>query len=381
MTAAQWMEVIVSYSLQVLVVISIGRVLERVVPRTGDRCAVWHTCFFCILILGCAAIVLPRLHLIQPWSRVEAQTLLTVSTAQGVIGRVLLAVWCLGASVSLIRWAHQGVALRRTMRRCEQLSESEVRRLLGLTNIATHQRHLPVVLISDNVDGPFCWQFHQPTVLLPRFLLQGDGEDLRHVLLHELEHLKTNHPLQLFLQRLVQVICWFHPAVWNAAARASLAREFTCDEVAANHGADCAAYLRTLLNIAERCEQRNTSSVVNFGRSPSEIVLRARRLVHLSNRNQLARRCGWFGRRTAKFTCVIVTALVALLWIPTDPLASSRSVWSPWPKWTAKSLHCFGYRVRDYEQYDRRSHVYEIREKRNHAALQFSPTRKFTKTE
>jgi hypothetical protein len=55
-----------------------------------------------------------------------------------------------------------------------------------------------------------------------------------------------------------------------------------------------------------------------------------------------------------------VTCLVSMAWIPCDPLASSRSVWSPWPKWTAMSLHCFGFTLRDYEQFDRHTQVYEL---------------------
>ncbi len=96
-------------------------------------------------------------------------------------------------------------------------------------------------------------------------------KNLRHVLLHEVEHLTTNHPFQLFWQHLVQVICWFHPAVWNAASRASLLREFTCDEVATNDGANSAAYLRTLLIIVERCERTKNASIMTFGRTRSEI--------------------------------------------------------------------------------------------------------------
>lgn len=366
MTAAQWLEVLVSYSFQVLIVIAAGKLIERATARTADRCAVWNTCFFSVLVLGCAALLLPRLHLIQPWSRLQPHTLLTVSTAQAVIGKLFLAIWCIGASVSLIRWIARGHLLQRTLRRCETLPAHEVQQLMGLTNPRATDGSLPAVLISDEADGPFCWQLHQPTVVLPRFLLEGNRDDLRHVLVHELEHLKTNHPFQLFLQHLVHVICWFHPAVWNAGSWASLMREYTCDEAAAAQGADSAAYLRTLLHIAERCEQKRNASAIGFGRMPSEIVLRARRLVNMANGTQQKFHRGALGRKTAAAILVVLTCLLCLVWIPCDPLASSRSAWSPWPSWTAKSLHCFGYSVRDYEQYDRRIQVYEILHEDDH---------------
>lgn len=366
MTAAQWLEVLVSYSFQVLIVIAACKLIERATARTSDRCAVWNTCFFSVLVLGCAALLLPRLHLIQPWSRLQPHTLLTVSTAQAVIGKLFLAIWCIGASVSLIRWIARGHLLQRTLRRCEPLPAHVVQQLMGLTNPRATDGSLPAVLISDEADGPFCWQLHQPTVVLPRFLLEGNRDDLRHVLMHELEHLKTNHPFQLFLQHLVHVVCWFHPAVWNAGSWASLMREYTCDEAAAAQGADSAAYLRTLLHIAERCEQKRNASAIGFGRMPSEIVLRARRLVNMANGTQPTSHRGGLGRKAAAAILVVLTCLLCLVWIPCDPLASSRSAWSPWPSWTAKSLHCFGCSVRDYEQYDRRIQVYEILHEDDH---------------
>src|SRR5262249_1246383 len=158
-------------------------------------------------------------------------------------------------------------------------------------------KKLPIVMISSEAIGPFCWQWHRPTVVLPQFLLEAKREDLRNVLLHELEHLKTNHPLQLFWQHLVQVTYWFHPAVWNAASRAALAREFTCDEVATDYGANSASYLRTLLHIAERCERNRNASAIGFGRTPSEIVLRARRLVELTKQSRRQAGATFMGKR------------------------------------------------------------------------------------
>jgi bla regulator protein blaR1 len=313
--------------------------------------------------------VLPRLHLIQPWSRLEPHTLVTVSAAQNVLARLLLAVWCLGMSIAVIRWLIRGQRLQHTLRKCQQMPAIDVQRLLGTTKIVLEGRRLPTVLISDEADGPFCRQLHRPTIVLPRFLLEGNPEDLRHVLVHELEHLATNHPLQLFWQHVVQVTCWFHPAVWTAASRASLMREFTCDEAAANAGADSAAYLRTLLHIAERCERNRNTSAIGFGRSPSEIVLRARRLVSLATerRGKIGR--VQLGRRLTTCILIALTVMVSLIWIPSDPLASPRAVWSPWPHWTAQAFHCFGYNLRDYEQYDRRSQLFEILRDANKASI------------
>ncbi len=44
------------------------------------------------------------------------------------------------------------------------------------------------------------------------------------------------------------------------------------------------------------------------------------------------------------------TALLCLsIWLPVNPRASRRAEWSPWPRWSARSLNAIGIDVRDYE--------------------------------
>jgi beta-lactamase regulating signal transducer with metallopeptidase domain len=313
-----------------------------------------------VLFLGCAALLLPRLHLFQPWSLLEPHELLAVTAAQAAIGRVLLAIWAIGAVLMLLNWIARSYFLRRSLCRCQQLPKQQVEELLATMDSSAVERDLPILLISDESDGPYCLQLHRPTIVLPRFLLLGDRDDLRNVLIHELEHLKTNHPFQLFMQQLAQVLCWFHPTVWSAAWRASLAREFTCDDAAAAQGANSAAYLRTLLHIAERCERNRHKSAMGFGTSTSEIVIRAQRLAMRAKDSQAGKDRNYLSRRVAIGVLLLITCVTSQLWLPVDPLASSRSVYSPWPTWTARVAHSFGYNLRDYEQFDRRVQIYEL---------------------
>jgi beta-lactamase regulating signal transducer with metallopeptidase domain len=285
-----------------------------------------------------------------------------VSSVQGVVGRLLLIVWATGAAVAAVKWIARELWLRKILSQCRLLSSNEVQLLMGEIHHNANTGELPRVFISDENLGPCCWQMHRPTILLPQFIMDGSPEDLHHVLIHEMEHLRTNHPLYLFLQQLTQIICWFHPAVWAAACRATLAREYVCDDAATMQSTSCAAYLRTLLRIAERqCDVNRTFQAIGFSKARSEIILRAHRLAHLARNSCKEDHQHMLRKRTIIGVIVLIACVLSQVWIPLDSMSSSRSSWSPWPAWTARAGHYFGWNLRDYERFDRRVQPYELR--------------------
>ena len=381
MTATQWLEAISSYALQVFLVVLIGFWLERRINDPSDRCFLWNSCFVVILLLGLCSLLLPRFRIVQPWSYLDPYERLTISAMQGVIGRLLLVIWGLGAAIATIKWVMRAIWLRRTLGRCRQMEPSRVRALVEGFARNVPSRQVPTIFISDENYGPCCWQLHRPTILLPAFILEGSAEDLRHVLAHELEHLRTNHPLHLFVQQLVEVFCWFHPAIGKAVSRASLAREFACDDAAVREGQTTAAYLRTLLRIAERqCNGGRFSQSVGFSYSKSEIVTRARRLANCLGEHNLNRSSRQMRKVSISLVLGLATLIVSQLWIPADAMSSARSKWSPWPTWSAKVGHLVGLQLRDYERFDRRRATVRVNLRRGPKLMSPMPSGKRGKT-
>jgi beta-lactamase regulating signal transducer with metallopeptidase domain len=200
---------------------------------------------------------------------------------------------------------------------------------------------------------------HRPVVVIPQVLLDGPPDDWRNVLIHELAHLRGNHPLQLFVEHIVQLVCWFHPAVWQASNRASLVREYVCDDAVLEAGVQCSTYLKTLLNVAEFAEIAKKPLAISFGKKTTELILRAQRLVEMAAGLNPINGRQFLSRRAAATSLVLIAMGLAQVGIPTDPSASSRSEWSSWPTWSARCLHCFGVTVRDYDVFDRRTRAFE----------------------
>ncbi|TWT76156.1 BlaR1 peptidase M56 [Posidoniimonas polymericola] len=356
MNSLQWLQVLLSLSLQATLVIGVAWGMERWTDAAVTKSRVWNACFVSLLLLLAMGVLLPRLEWIHPWSGLGPKGLLAVANTEFVLGASLLAVWVGGVGVMIVRWCMQFFAVRSFLSRCPPYPEAVQEQL---------RRRVPAELLTPLIDelcyrespqdlGPFCYQFHRPLVFLPRTLVEGDPVELEHVLRHELTHLKTQHPMQLFLQKAAQVFFWFHPLVWVSGRRSSLVREFVCDDAASGDAQSTALYLRTLLRLVENRSAPPEGSLM-FWRSQSELRLRARRLAFAVDRPTSA------GRLGPVLVCAAALA-VSQLWLPTNPLASHYASYSPWPSWTATVAHSFGVRLRDFESYDTAVQLEELLE-------------------
>ncbi|MDV6029876.1 MAG: M56 family metallopeptidase [Phycisphaera sp. RhM] len=359
MTASQLFETVASLPLQVLVVVVGIVVLSRYVGHAATNCRLWTIGFVAILGLIAAAFLLPHLRLFNDLGRLSEPAARTMFALQDWIIKALVVVWAIGFAVVLIRRLGRMIVLSQFFsQRCRVMTDEEIATLpLGERDeLPKHLRWL----VSFEKHGPFCWQLQRPTIVLPSCLLREDEDVLRHVLLHELEHLRTNHPLQHFLQGTCNALLWFHPAIWWAARNAELTREFHCDEVAAKAGKTIASYLKTLAKVAEQSATAPTCTLA-FGRRKSAIVRRTERLVSQVETTQGLDSSHARGRASLAIGClVLVVLVVSQLWLPVNVLASSRTPVSPWPTWTANLLHDFGVSVRDYERFDARHDLHEL---------------------
>lgn len=109
---------------------------------------------------------------------------------------------------------------------------------------------------SDKVESPFVYGIFRPRVMLPAsadYSSDGQGrEQLRHILLHELYHIKRFDYLIKPLVFLALCAHWFNPVLWIAFRLFDKDMEMSCDEGAVKAlktgtGEDYAA---TLLNMA-----------------------------------------------------------------------------------------------------------------------------------
>jgi beta-lactamase regulating signal transducer with metallopeptidase domain len=172
-------------------------------------------------------------------------------------GSTLLAVWLAGAALIVGRLLFVSFQLHRAVRRAARRQEHDralvelvdaLRRKLGI------RRRVRVVL-SDIVKTPALHGLLRPTLLLPARIPESFATDeLRHVILHELWHLRRHDVAVNWLLSVAQAFHWFNPLVWFAVMRIKEEREICCDELALSclEEEERTGYGRTILKLLEQ---------------------------------------------------------------------------------------------------------------------------------
>lgn len=197
------------------------------------------------------------------------------------------ALWAVGSFWWLVLTGRDLWRLRRLRRTVDRLSPEEQQRLgrwLGLTCGGRSPR----LCWCDAIDGPVVLGFANPLIALPRS--QADGltdEQLQHVTLHELAHVRRRDDWAVLVERLLAGLMWVHPAVHWMRHQAALAREMACDDWAVRQTAAPVAYARSLTAAAglRKRSRRLRLAAAATGR-PSALGRRVVRLLESSTRRR-----------------------------------------------------------------------------------------------
>src|SRR6185436_7013290 len=111
------------------------------------------------------------------------------------------------------------------------------------------------LLAHGRLDSAVVVGWLRPVVLLPVSLISGFTPDqLRAILAHELAHIRRHDFVVNILQRCVESILFYHPAVWWLSKRIRAEREHCCDDTAVRLCGSRKIYAAALLEM-ERARQ------------------------------------------------------------------------------------------------------------------------------
>ncbi|MBI1311456.1 hypothetical protein GC176_09125 [bacterium] len=353
MTSIQLLEILVSLSLQAAALTGLTTRLTRRNTMSGaftER--LWTSCLLAVCGIIPAVLAFPCLRLL-PVTWINAVLTATGTSEFSRLAGVTIAIWGMGACLALLGlilgWCRTARFLKRRTRPIDTAAEDGTSLWKSETaRTRTNGPSNPVLLGSEFLSGPFCWQFHRPIVVLPDSVFDFPELELRLVIRHELIHLSRQHPLQLFLQKLLDVVFWFHPSIHHLSQQLDRSRELVCDQLAIHDTGEAHAYLSSLLRLAEGPHALSDPPEGGIG------FFRKRRSWIQDRASAIAGGL-WEQRATAgsRYRQLLIFTAALLLFpvlrLPIDTGTSRTELISPWPQWSADALHSLGIDVRDYE--------------------------------
>ena len=205
---------------------------------------------------------------------------------QGALIAVTLAVVMRAASSSAIRYRISLSALL-LMAVCPVITiEPRLLSALERQAGALGLKLRPALVYCEHVAVPTVMGIFRPMVLLPLSLASGLTPDqMEFILAHELAHLRRYDHLVNLLQRVIESLLFFHPAVWWVSHWAREERELCCDDLVVACGAVPFDYAASLLRVAELSRTSTLPryvaavSLLATGNKPSNLRRRIARLL------------------------------------------------------------------------------------------------------
>jgi beta-lactamase regulating signal transducer with metallopeptidase domain len=191
----------------------------------------------------------------------------------------LLVGWLIGVFTLFVRFAGGFVWTRRLKRQVEPALAEWKEMLDSLAHSLRISR--PVRLCASAlVEVPTVTGWLHPLILFPLKALTGlEPEQLRALLAHELAHIRRYDYLVNMLQTAVEMLLFYHPAVWWVSKQMRIEREHACDDVAvAACEVDAIIYARALLSFEETRADLRESGLV-MAADGGSLPARIRRIV------------------------------------------------------------------------------------------------------
>ena len=167
----------------------------------------------------------------------------------GIEVYVLLA-WLVGVSILSARLAigfAVSLWIRVDVRPLPAEFEQRVRILGDRLTVHARQRVFACVRVGQAVAVGFI----RPVVLIPAsWLTQLTPQMIEAIIAHELAHIRRWDLWINLVQRVIETLLFYHPAVWWLSSRIRLEREMCCDEIAAECF-DRVLYARSLESVAK----------------------------------------------------------------------------------------------------------------------------------
>ena len=196
---------------------------------------------------------------------------------------LIVTVWLLGMLVFALKFLG-GLAYTQRLKhyRIYQVTE-EWQKIFDRLCQTLKVKQAVKIFQSAMVKVPMVVGFFKPVVLIPVSAFTGiPPKQLETIIMHELAHIIRRDYIINILQSLIEIIFFYHPAVWWMSKVIRAEREHCCDDIAIEKTGDSVSFVKALANIQEQfLMKENLAMTINGGNN--NLFKRIKRLLNQPN--------------------------------------------------------------------------------------------------
>jgi beta-lactamase regulating signal transducer with metallopeptidase domain/uncharacterized coiled-coil protein SlyX len=193
----------------------------------------------------------------------------------------LVVCWLIGAAVLLVRFLGGWLFTERLRQKARIVMDREWRARLGIIIAKMNISKSIEFKETSRITTPMVIGTLSPVILIPIGFLTGfSTSQVEAILAHELAHIKRNDYLVNMLQSFVEVVFFFHPAIWWLSDKIRAEREHCCDDIALAVCGDKMSLAHALVKVAEW--QSSPRMAMAFASRKPLLLNRVQRVLGLS---------------------------------------------------------------------------------------------------
>lgn len=148
----------------------------------------------------------------------------------GAIGLILCILWCIGIFIMIMLIIKSMLRFNNIKNSALPLQNPAVRKLYHDCLDEMHITKPIPVYSTAFLKSPVIVGLFKPCIYLPIHLISDyNANDIRYMLMHELEHYKYKDALANYFMNIIGVLYWFNPVVWYSLKEMKNDREVACD--------------------------------------------------------------------------------------------------------------------------------------------------------
>ena len=205
----------------------------------------------------------------------------------------IVCLWLVGVALCSVRLLMSWIGVWRLRSHTEPVSDQLVTRTKQLAELIRVAQ--PLIRSSQRVTEAIAVGFLKPMILLPAsWLAELSPDMLETIIVHELAHIRRGDLWVNLLQRVVEALLFYHPAVWWLSQRIRVERELCCDAVVVEATQNRLLYAETLEHVGRlslcpvaKQSAESTLAVQSVG-SQKVLLARIRSVLQVHDRQRVS---------------------------------------------------------------------------------------------